>query len=183
MRVQLAVGDPAEIQCGRTDPTHVAHGGQQFGKQRGLPKPPLRCVAEAGTDQRHGHVVDVVAAQLPASTVAVDAATAVTQEATSGEVDPSLGKRILLPVGYFLTSAAAVLVPGSTEPGFAGVATFNRATGYVSRPLDGTWGAVTGDATINWTPSPATQLFIECAREVARGWTLEASQKLERRPA
>jgi hypothetical protein len=41
---------------------------------------------------------------------AVDAATAATREATSGEVDPSLGKRVLLPVGYFWTSAAAVLV-------------------------------------------------------------------------
>jgi DNA-binding transcriptional LysR family regulator len=35
----------------------------------------------------------------------------------------------------------------------------------------------------NRTLSAATQLFIKCAREVARGWTLEASQNLRRHPA
>jgi hypothetical protein len=41
---------------------------------------------------------------------AVDRSTRLTTEATAGEVDPSVGKQILLPVGYFWASAAAVLV-------------------------------------------------------------------------
>jgi hypothetical protein len=41
---------------------------------------------------------------------AVDSVTAATRQSTAGAPDPYAGKQVLLPVGYFWTSAAAVLV-------------------------------------------------------------------------
>jgi iron complex outermembrane receptor protein len=63
---------------------------------------------------------------------------------------------------------AAVLVGHSTDP-TAGIAAINATTGFVQRTLTGDWGAVTGDATVNWTPSPATLAYFRYARGYKAG--------------
>ncbi len=57
VRVEPALGDHAQIQCGRTDPADIADQRQYPGQQRRLRGAPPRGVAEAGADQRHGEFV------------------------------------------------------------------------------------------------------------------------------
>ena len=69
---------------------------------------------------------------------------------------------------------AAVLVTDShgkvlsTDP-TAGPASINATTGFIQRSLNGNWGAVTGDATINWTPTPETLAYFRYARGYKAG--------------
>ncbi|HWF76418.1 MAG TPA: TonB-dependent receptor, partial [Caulobacteraceae bacterium] len=89
--------------------------------------------------------------------------------------DPFIGLPTAATLGAFTPAIdisgpanAAVLVGHSTDP-TAGVATLNTTTGYVQRALSGTWSAVTGDATINWTPTPATLAYFRYARGYKAG--------------
>ena len=95
--------------------------------------------------------------------------------------DPFIGLPTASTLGAFtpavdITSAAnAALLPGglfggkSSAPGWAGVATLDTKTGFVQRPLDGSWSAWTGDATINWTPTPETLAYFRYARGYKAG--------------
>ncbi len=78
--------------------------------------------------------------------------------------------------GLDITSGAnAAFLPGgafggkSSEPGVAGVASVNAVNGFVQRTLNDNWSAVTGDATINWTPTPATLAYFRYARGYKSG--------------
>ena len=59
------------------------------------------------------------------------------------------------------------LGPGGV-PG-AGRAFINCTTGNIQRTLSATWSAVTGDATINWTPDPSTLAYFRYARGYKAG--------------
>ena len=54
-------------------------------------------------------------------------------------------------------------VPGAS-PAF-----INCGTGNIQRSLSGSWSAVTGDATINWTPDPSTLAYFRYARGYKAG--------------
>jgi iron complex outermembrane receptor protein len=51
----------------------------------------------------------------------------------------------------------------------AGPAFINCHTGNIQRSLSASWSAVTGDATINWTPDPSTLAYFRYARGYKAG--------------
>jgi iron complex outermembrane receptor protein len=67
-----------------------------------------------------------------------------------------------------ITAGANAAVLGKTEPG-TGVATINPATGFIVRPLAGSWSAVTGDATLNFKPDSDTLAYLRYARGYKSG--------------
>ena len=94
--------------------------------------------------------------------------------------DPFIGLPTAATLGaatpaFDITAGAnAELLPGgqfggkSSGPG-AGIASIDATTGFIQRSLSGTWGAVTGDATINWTPTPETLAYFRYARGYKAG--------------
>jgi iron complex outermembrane receptor protein len=81
----------------------------------------------------------------------------------------SAGNLGALTPGFDVTEAvnAAALAPPAA-PG-AGIAFINPATGYIVRRLHGSWSAVTGDVSINWTPDPDTLVYFRYARGYKSG--------------
>jgi iron complex outermembrane receptor protein len=51
----------------------------------------------------------------------------------------------------------------------AGKAFLNAATGNAERDLNATWSAVTGEATLDWTPNPSTLAYFKYARGYKSG--------------
>src|SRR6202011_564289 len=86
--VELACGDHAQVQCGRTDAPHVAHLRQQRGKEFGLHRSPLSRVAETGADERHRYIAYLIAAQGFSTTARVSD---VRPETQAGRVHPGGG--------------------------------------------------------------------------------------------
>jgi iron complex outermembrane receptor protein len=70
-----------------------------------------------------------------------------------------------VPAAFFLPCGTAVAngVPG------AGPSSINCATGNIQRSLSGSWSAVTGDATVNWTPDPSVLAYFRYARGYKAG--------------
>jgi iron complex outermembrane receptor protein len=54
-------------------------------------------------------------------------------------------------------------------PGAAGPVINNKVTGFAYRTIEGTWSAVTGDATINWKPDSSTLGYLRYARGYKAG--------------
>ncbi|HEY2710254.1 MAG TPA: TonB-dependent receptor [Caulobacteraceae bacterium] len=77
---------------------------------------------------------------------------------TFGSVTPAVDV-----TGVFDAGSIGKSVPGS------GVATLNAATGYIVRPLAGSWSAFTGDATLDWTPDPDTLAYLRYSRGYKAG--------------
>jgi iron complex outermembrane receptor protein len=67
-----------------------------------------------------------------------------------------------------ITSGALAGVIGRTFPG-AGMPTLNAATGYWQRSLNGTWGALTGNADLDWTPTEDTLAYLKYSRGYKTG--------------
>ena len=67
-----------------------------------------------------------------------------------------------------VTRAAAAASLASAFPG-ASKAFINAATGFAERDLDASWGAVTGDATLTWTPDQSTLAYLKYARGYKSG--------------
>jgi iron complex outermembrane receptor protein len=51
----------------------------------------------------------------------------------------------------------------------AGLGVIDPKTGYIVRPLHGSWGALTGDAELTWTPDPETLVYLRYARGYKSG--------------
>jgi iron complex outermembrane receptor protein len=62
----------------------------------------------------------------------------------------------------------AVSIATGKYPG-AGLPVFDAATGYFTRALNGSWGAWTGDATLNWTPDSETLAYAKYSRGYKTG--------------
>ncbi|HEY1426659.1 MAG TPA: TonB-dependent receptor [Caulobacteraceae bacterium] len=71
-------------------------------------------------------------------------------------------------VGIDVTAGAHLGVLLSPPPAGAGPAFINSA-GFLQRALSASWSAVTGDATINWTPDPTTLAYFRYARGYKAG--------------
>jgi iron complex outermembrane receptor protein len=67
-----------------------------------------------------------------------------------------------------LTSGAVAAELLKAYPG-AGKAFMNATTGFAERDLDATWGAVTGEATLTWTPDSDTLFYGRYARGYKSG--------------
>lgn len=57
---------------------------------------------------------------------------------------------------------------GRPYPG-SGVGFYNAASGFEVRTLNGTWSAVTGEATLTWTPDSSTLTYLKYARGYKTG--------------
>ncbi|MFI4973326.1 MAG: TonB-dependent receptor [Caulobacterales bacterium] len=70
--------------------------------------------------------------------------------------------------GFDVTSFVNAGAIGVSVQG-SGPGVINPATGYIVRPLHGSWSAVTGDVEINWTPDPGTLAYFRYARGYKSG--------------
>jgi iron complex outermembrane receptor protein len=59
--------------------------------------------------------------------------------------------------------------PGGLPMGIAGVTTYNPNTGFATRLDDGSWGAVTGTAGVEWTPDASTLVYGKFSRGYKSG--------------
>ncbi|HTX50204.1 MAG TPA: TonB-dependent receptor, partial [Caulobacteraceae bacterium] len=70
-----------------------------------------------------------------------------------------------------ITNLAAAPSLGVAFPG-AGPATLNPTFGWAQRKLDATWGALTGEADVDWTPDPSLLAYFKYSRGYkSGGWS------------
>ena len=73
--------------------------------------------------------------------------------------------------GLDITALAAGPSLGNAFPG-AGAATINSTYGWAQRTLGATWGAVTGEADVDWTPDPSLLVYGKYSRGYkSGGWS------------
>jgi iron complex outermembrane receptor protein len=85
-----------------------------------------------------------------------------------GAFTPALDITGVAACGHTVTPASPC------EPAFpgAGITTINPVTGNAERNLGATWGAVTGEADIDWTPDPTTLAYAKYSRGYkSGGWS------------
>ncbi|HUZ11727.1 MAG TPA: TonB-dependent receptor, partial [Caulobacteraceae bacterium] len=73
-----------------------------------------------------------------------------------------------------ITALAACGTGPQCEPSFpgAGPTVLNANTGFAERNLGATWGALTGEADVDWTPNPTTLVYAKYSRGYkSGGWS------------
>jgi iron complex outermembrane recepter protein len=87
------------------------------------------------------------------------------QSTELGAATPAIDFTSVAICGFDPTAATPC---NASYPG-AGVAHLVNASGFYMRPLDATWRALTGEATVDWTPDSTTLLYAKYSRGYKSG--------------